>query len=222
MTLDVKSVTQVGKRFNWQAILEAFCVCRRCGRSFVVQLHQKEIIEGAARSALGQNFSKLPDTEGTIEDLFEMKGYVTLKDRDAASPPEFVDPDVAAAFQEGAICASVNCFNAAGTMFRLALDLATQRLLPPPEEPEPNKKVRRDLGLRLPWLFAQGKLPRDLEGLATCVKDDGNDGAHRGTLTEAEAADLMDFTRLVLERLFTEPGRIKAAEVRRAQRNGRP
>jgi hypothetical protein len=50
------------------------------------------------------------------------------------------------------------------------------------------------------------------------VKDDGNDGAHRGTLGKADAEDLQDFTFELLERLYTEPARLKQAEERRKQR----
>jgi Domain of unknown function (DUF4145) len=80
----------------------------------------------------------------------------------------------------------------------------------------PNAKIRRDLGLRLPWLFANGKLPAELHDLSIVIKDDGNDGAHKGTLTKAEAGDLLDFTMALLERLFTEPK--KLARERQQQR----
>jgi hypothetical protein len=46
-------------------------------------------------------------------------------------------------------------------------------------------------------------------------KPAGNDGAHQGTLTKEEAYDLLDFTTALLERVFTEPEKIKLAEERR-------
>lgn len=73
-------------------------------------------------------------------------------------------------------------------------------------------------GLRLPWLFKNGLLPRDLEQLAACVREDGNDGAHAGTLKKPDAEDLLDFTTALLERMFTEPAKLKAAKERRDQR----
>jgi len=45
-----------------------------------------------------------------------------------------------------------------------------------------------------------------------------NDGAHAGSLTKVDAEDLLDFTTSLLERLFTEPERLKLAEARRAAR----
>ena len=114
---------------------------------------------------------------------------------------------------------SVECWNAAGTMFRLCVDLATRPMLPAEgAEGGPNAKTRRDLGLRLPWLFNNGKLLADLHKLSTVIKEDGNDGAHQGTLTKEEAYDLLDFTTALLERVFTEPEKIKLAEERQQQR----
>jgi hypothetical protein len=104
-------------------------------------------------------------------------------------------------------------------MFRLAVDLLTRPMLPEGDN-GPNAKVRRDLGLRLPWLFDNKLLPDDLRDLSHCIKEDGNDGAHQGTLTKADAEDLLDFTRELLERTVTEPMRIKLAKERRDKRRG--
>jgi hypothetical protein len=81
-----------------------------------------------------------------------------------------------------------------------------------------SKKIRRDLGLRLPWLFENGKLPEDLRDLVAAIREDGNDGAHQGTLTKVEAEDLLDFTTALLERMFTEPMRLQIAKERREKR----
>ena len=113
---------------------------------------------------------------------------------------------------------AVNCFNAAGTMYRLCLDLATRDLLPVENADGLNSKIRFSLGLRLQWLFNNGKLPSGLQDLSSCVKEDGNDGAHEGTLTKPDADDLQDFTIALLERIYTEPRRIEAAKERRDAR----
>jgi Domain of unknown function (DUF4145) len=70
----------------------------------------------------------------------------------------------------------------------------------------------------LQWLFERGYLPSDLRELSTCIREDGNDGAHAGTLTKQDAEDLLDFTRALLERLYTEPQRLRLAEERRRMR----
>lgn len=113
----------------------------------------------------------------------------------------------------------MGCPNAAGTMFRLCVDLATQALLPGEDAPsQPNSKQCRDIGLRLPWLFEHGLLQEDLHELSRCIKEDGNDGAHRGTLTAHDAEELQDFARMLLERLYTTPARIAQAKKRREER----
>jgi hypothetical protein len=61
-------------------------------------------------------------------------------------------------------------------------------------------------------------LPSDLRELAKCIREDANDGAHVGNLTKEVAEDLLDFKTALLERLFTEPKRLKLAEVRRRAR----
>ena len=119
---------------------------------------------------------------------------------------------------EGATCLAVGCYNAAGTMFRLCVDLATKSMLPTEEAPGLNTKTRRDLGLRLPWLFANGLLPEALKDLSSCIKEDGNDGAHAGNLTEDDASDLLDFSVSLLERIYTEPERLRLAKERRDAR----
>ena len=70
----------------------------------------------------------------------------------------------------------------------------------------------------MPWLILHGKLSANLGTLASVVKEDGNDGAHAGTLKRSDAEDLQDFTYLLLERIYTEPARLRAAEARRAER----
>ena len=103
-------------------------------------------------------------------------------------------------------------------MFRLCVDLATKSMLPAEDAPGLNAKTRRDLGLRLPWLFESGRLPEALRYLSSCIKEDGNDGAHAGSLSEADAADLLDFSIALLERIYTEPERLRLAKERRDAR----
>jgi Domain of unknown function (DUF4145) len=147
-----------------------------------------------------------------------IEGIVSKKDDASVEPPQYLPQGIESAFREGAMCLAVSCYNAAGTMFRLCVDLATRSLLPDGEIAGLNPKTRRDLGLRLPWLFANNHLPAALHDLSTCIKDDGNDGAHAGTLGKDDAEDLLDFTTALLERLYTEPEVLKLAKERREAR----
>lgn len=199
---------------GWLKTLETFCLCRNCQRTTVFVLRQSQYDD---RHNIEQN--GLHGFEDSLNNHFEVHGYISQKDRNSAQPPDHLPDAIETAFREGATCLAAECWNAAGVMFRVCVDLATRDLLPPLEEPDgPNSKQRRDLGLRLPWLFDHGGLPEGLRDLSACVHQDGNDGAHQGTLSREDAEDLIDFTQALLERLYTEPRRLAIAAERRAAR----
>ncbi|WP_404969774.1 DUF4145 domain-containing protein [Vibrio campbellii] len=214
ITFDVVSHNYYEYRDGWQRRYEAFCICRSCSRSTVFFLDQNSTRE--AEIALKNN--NLENITRAINPYVFIKGYVSLKDTAAETPPAHLPSDIDSIFREGAACMAIGCFNAAATMFRLCLDKATLSLLPDDEEKGPSNKIRRSLGLRLGWLYQSGYLPRSLEDLSTCIKDDGNDGAHEGTLSEHDAEDILDFTFVLLERIYTEPKRIELAKERRLNR----
>ncbi len=175
-------------------------------------LSQKEIGDTeVVKKGLSQ-FSK------AVNLVMNVESYISLKDVGTQKPPEYLPNNIDAAFREGAACVAISCFNAAGTMFRLCADLATRAMLPEGEVEGLNAKVRRDLGLRLPWLFDNGVLPQSLRDLSSCIKEDGNDGAHQGTLSREDAGDILDFAYVLLERIYTEPKRIALAGERRTAR----
>lgn len=213
MTFDVpasKSATSKdGSRWH-----EVFGVCRHCGLTTVFVLSDTDTSSINVTSQPGW----IASFGGVLNTLMDVDGFVSVKDAVTTSPPEFLPDDVNAVFIEGATCLATHCYNAAGTMFRLCVDLATRPMLPKEETPSLTGKTRRDLGLRLPWLFDNGRLPESLRELSSCIKEDGNDGAHGGTLTEADATDLLDFTFALLERIYTEPERLKRAKERRDAR----
>jgi len=217
MTFDVKAQVYIDTTFSWKDFFELFCVCRNCFRSttFIVSLEDYN-----ARPNF-QAANALVDFKHSLNYHFSVERYVSVLDKVGVKSPDHVPVDIAAAFNEGASCFKIKCFNAAGAMFRLCVDLATRPLLPSPGDSEvvqPNEKERRDLGLRLKWLFDNNKLPKELAPLAKCIREDGNDGAHAGSLTETDGDDLQDFTVALLERLYTEPKKLLLAEQRRADR----
>lgn len=155
---------------------------------------------------------------GFVNDFMEEVGYINIREISSATAPEYTPDEIAYVFNEAATCVAVECWNAAGAMFRTAIDLSTKSFLPEDDTAPPPKRVRRSLGLRLGWLFDNNLLPGELKELADAVQQDGNDGVHDATLTKADALDLMDFTQQLLNRLYTVPGRIKAAKDRREER----
>jgi hypothetical protein len=215
ITFDVTGSTRVDSNYGWQTIHEAFCVCRHCHCSTVFVLAESGIDEAKAIQKTG--LVKVP---GSINDLVRVTHYISTKDEAGRQAPEHLPQDLKRAFDEGATCAAVGCYNAAACMFRLCIDLATRPLLPVEETVGLTRRIRRDLGLRLPWLFENKLLQEALRDLSTCIREDGNDGAHAGTIDEAGAEDLADFTVMLLERLYTEPARLRLAQERRdARRN---
>jgi len=217
MTFDLTKATVVNVIGGWQTFLEAFCTCRHCHHNTIF------VLQGTNYNlrhffSTGDELVKQP---GSANDFVQINGFVSLKDVSAEFPPDHLPENIRAVFTEAATCKAVLCHNAAATMFRLCLDLATREKLPPlvkGEEPTPNYRTRRDLGLRLPWLFDTGRLPGDLRELSHAVKEDGNDGAHAGTITAADVEDLLDFTKTLLERLYTDPARVQMAKERRDAR----
>jgi Domain of unknown function (DUF4145) len=164
---------------------------------------------------------ELIEYNGSLNDIFQIDRYISLRDQISYRPPDFLSKEISKAFEEGAACFTIQCYNAAATMFRLFIDLVTRPLLPDigdNEENQPNSKQRRDLGLRLQWLFDNNKLDQSLRELAQCIREDANDGAHVGNLSKEDSEDILDFTTTLLERLVAEPARLKQAELRRSAR----
>ncbi len=217
-TFDVGGSNRIGHGANhWQLRFEAFSTCRHCSRStiFVLELAQYEKYGVFAR----EDKNELATYKGSLSADFVTGGYINLKNNAKHPIPQYLPAHIEAAFTEGATCSQVQCHNAAGTMFRLCVDRATQDLLPGPSEATNiSTRQRRDLGLRLQWLFDNKLLPEDLHSLAQCIKEDGNDGAHRGSLTATDVEDMLDFTTHLLERRYTIPGRVADATARRAAR----
>jgi len=213
ISFDLLSYVQIRVEWGWQSWYEAFCVCRKCLRSTVFVVAEKGIDEGKIIKGNG-----LHKADIGANHLVLVKDYISLKDSEPTTPPEFLPERVCAVFSEASRCLAVGCFNAAGAMFRLCIDLASKSKLPDEDSDGLNAKIRRNLGLRLPWLFQTGRLPKALEDLSTCIKEDGNDGAHDGTLSIEDANDLADFTFALLNRIYSEPERLQQAKMRRDAR----
>lgn len=212
-TFDIHASNVIDLKHGWQKWYEAFCVCRRCVRSTVFVVKQTSIETKNFFSNSGpEKLSSNANHHVAVE------SFISLKDRDVTAPPEHLPNNVEAAFVEGARCLVVGCPNAAATMFRLSIDLATKVMLPQEDTAGLNPKTRRDLGLRLPWLIDNKILPEALRDLSHCIKEDGNDGAHAGSLTKEDAEDLLDFAFALFDRIFTEPKRLELAKERRQLR----
>jgi hypothetical protein len=218
ITFDVQSQVYRGDFSGPYARYEIFCVCRACDcpTIFLVR-HNVPNMDGRVRQD-----EDLVLSPSALNQRFSIERFISLRDTITQKPPEHLPEDIEKAFMEGAACLSIGCYNAAAAMFRLCVDLVTRPLLPDPTDTAriqpPNNRTRRDLSLRLAWLFDNGLLPSALKELARCIREDGNDGAHAGNLTQEDAEDVLDFTTALLERLITEPKKLELAEQRRVAR----
>lgn len=215
-TFDCYVSAWAGVEYNWKNYAEIFAICRRCHRSSIQLVSQQTSDDAVATMFRGT--TKLAEYIGTINDLAKFEQFITLKDNHNFKAPDHLPENIRAIIDEANSCLASQCFNAAGAMYRLALDIATKNLLPENEDEGPPAKIRRSLGLRMGWLFDNDKIPTDLKALADCLQQDGNDGAHDGTLRKIDAEDLQDFCFELLRRLFTEPERLRMANKRRAER----
>ena len=215
MTFDAVADVLIGIEYDWLSHFEVCVVCRRCKRPSLLHIKLSSPVDKSYFRETGT----VTKTAGDLEPRFNSAGFLNWASVNAKPCPDDVPADIEAAFKEGTACLAVHCPNAAGATFRLCLDLATKNLLPAVDsENGPSKHERRNLAPRLRWLFDNSKLPEDMRDLSRAVKDNGDDGAHEGILNEHDAEDIYDFAFALLERLFTLPARIQAAQRRRDER----
>jgi hypothetical protein len=215
-TFTIGEAWPVGSK-DYREFYEFFLICRSCSRGSLALITENE-----ANQPAPSQFADIYITRAfpLKEWLFTVPGQ--------RSCPEYAPEEVERLFNEGSKCFAIGCFDAAGTMFRKVLDVATRARVPSApgegDKADPSFiswKEYKDLGLRIPWLLDRGLLPQGLRELASCVHQDGNDAAHAAEgLGRDEAADLQDFTVLILEDLYTYPGRVAENQRRREERRG--
>lgn len=215
ITFDMAQAHITRTQYGWKRWYEAFCICRHCRKATIFVL--SESVDGNYELVHNTGLLKF---SGAVNRYVDIETFISLKDTASSEPPEHIPESVEKIFREAATCLAVGCDNAAGTMFRLCIDVVTRGMLPEQDTEGLNGHTRRNLGLRLPWMFDHSVLPENLRELSECVREDGNDGAHAGTLTREDAEDLLDFTCVLLERIYTEPERLRLAKVRREKRRG--
>lgn len=217
VTLDVEGSNLVGLEHGWRVVAEVYAICRACKKSCILVCESRETTFKDAQMPFGE-LASLRLIGGSLTRHMRVRNYISIKDREPRQAPDHLPQAIDAAFREGATCLGAGCVNAAGTMFRLCVDMAVSDILKGVSGEQPDPRTKRNLGLLIPWLFEKGYLPEELHDLSTCIKDDGNDGAHRGNLSEQDADDLFDFTVVLLEGLYTRKERIRLARIRRDER----
>ncbi len=221
ITFDVKSQVYAGQSssFDWQTLFEVFSNCRNCSKPsiFLLKLQEYDV-----RGTFDPYDDKcLVNSKIALNNFFETLWHISPKDNSNIPTPEYIPDNLQKVFEEGAACQTIGAYNAAVIMYRLCLDLATKPLLPNPTDQsvnQPSNKQRFQLGARISWLLDNGILPEELRELSECIREDGNDAAHVGNLTKVDAENVTEFASILLDRLYTQPEKIKLAEQRRLQR----
>ncbi len=203
ITLDAYADTPAGRTLKGNVKYEVFCVCRSCKQATIFM-----VVENDQRRYQREttNYIIRPSTSA---DHFQVECPVSPADLDTAPPPEELPRDIEGAFGEATKCAAVGCYNAAGAMFRLCLNLATKGT------------KGKTLAARLETLCKEKQFSSELQELGSALRLDGNDAAHDGSLCREDVQDLEAFAGRFLTQLYTEPARVHAATERRKKRRFR-
>ena len=188
--------------------VEVFSCCRECKKAIIFVIRVRK----SPRPGMEVPIM----TQDNLNHTFAVIGFINQSHVGAESPPSHLTDDVKTAFEEATRAFAIGCWNAAGCMFRVSIDLATKKIYSDKGGPD-----RFPLSRRLSWLFDNEHVPSDLRDLATCINDDGNDAAHVAGLNKVDAEDLLDFSRELLNRIYTEPARIRIANERRKRRRNK-
>ena len=208
ITFDILASTCVDEHLaTHEKSHEIFCCCRSCKKStvFLVEVRPgfsaKDLI--AIRGLINEHIKGI---KAVISGLLNPK-----------SIPDHLPEQVAIPFREAAECQAIQAWNAAGCMFRTTIDLATKELLQKLQDTPP-KEAKNNLAKRIEWLFDGGHITKTLQKLSTCIRNDGNDAAHKANLGKEIVEDMTTFTTLLLEEIYTTPKKIELATQRQKNR----
>ncbi len=222
MTFDVNGYNNLGvgvlpKNHGILRRYELFAVCKKCkGATTFCVIEHNEIARDIFTNP--ENVMNITDS---LNRYFKIYDFIRLREDAPQPPPEFIPDNIRAVFEEGATSLSTKCWNAAGGMFRLCLDLTTKDMISK-EKPEVlSKDVKNKLAPRIDWLFKEKKLPEDLKDIANIIRQDGNDGAHDGTLEEYDALNLLEFTVELLEDIYKKKKKKEIANKRTQDRRAK-
>lgn len=221
-TFDVTgaSTKPIAPQFAYWALLST---CRACKQSCCIETHLISTtfdhikINYVSMETRIKAVRSILNSENDLSDNFKNFVYKPILPN-SEQPPEYLPTEVEEKFKEAAKCLAIGCYNSAGAMFRLCLDITTKQILDNNAHKNPTANDKKSIHTRLKWIFDNGILPSDLEDLSRGIKDDGNDAAHDGSLSKVDAEDLLDFTYILLERVYTEPARVQNAAQRRVTR----
>lgn len=205
---------------------DILAICSHCNHPTVYRINRKSDVvfplnELFARATTLKEIDNL-----NLSSSFYIGSTIVPPHNEITPCPEHVPENIKIVFDEAAICLSMKCYTASGAMFRLCLDVTTKELLQEWLETnqnstdQPNAKQKDKLFNRIDFLIEQRVIPTDLKEYVHHIRLDGNDAAHDGSTEKDEAEDLLDFSELFLERIYTVKKQLELAQERRLARRG--
>lgn len=201
-----------------------FLVCSHCNKPTVFRLARRHDANYTLRSILNECNELKQIKNINLLDGFVLIGKIIPPNDSLRACPNHVPEKIKIAFDEASICYSNACYIACASMLRLCLDITTKELLQEfitsntDENQKPKNAEMDKLYNRINFLIDKFLIPSDLRDFAHQIRLDGNDAAHDGSTAQVEAEDLMDFSILLLERIFTNKAQLKLAQDRRVAR----
>lgn len=129
-----------------------------------------------------------------------------------------VPSDAEVNFKEGEKSMWNRNYNAAGMVFRKALEMGIKNKFSDPEGP--SNSYEMSLKDRINAAKDAGLLTKEMANWAHTIRIIGNDAAHESQFSKEDAEEMQTFTRLMLLYLFTLPGMMKAAQEKKPQNSG--
>lgn len=170
--------------------------CNRCGEAYAITFRTG----GVKPDWVGDGAGDFDQTLRTVTGTSTVKEYPRVQ---TFAAPEHVSASVARCLIQASDAAARKHHDAAGSMYRKAIDLATKEL--------DVQLAGKKLAARIEALHTAGKLTTDLKDWAHQVRLDGNDAAHdEEELTADDIKALASFSELFLTYTFTLPRRIAA------------
>ena len=215
-TLDVAAINYLDSIISGDyRQYEAFCICRQCEKATVFVLVDKKLKYGSDST---RNFDLDYDYAIPKQDV-EIVRFLSIADIGTIPIPDHTpNGGIKISFREAIRSYAAGNWNAAGCMFRSCIDLTTKQIIQKKIPNEYDRLKKLDLKRRLKELFNTNYLDVNLEGLARCIREDGNDAVHEVTLLKEDAEDLQDFAERLIISVFTIPENIRRAEQRRDKR----
>lgn len=145
--------------------------------------------------------SQVGDFDIGMQQSHHWRIHLEYPEAKAVTAPEHISAAVRRCFLQAGEAALRNHFDAAGSMYRKSIDLATKEL--------DINLAGKLLFQRINALHAAGKLTDDLKEWAHQVRLDGNDATHEEEeLTVDDIKTLASFSELFLTYTFTLPRKI--------------